>query len=199
MESNNRLRKSLDAALAVRPAVLAAGAALALIAQLGSQQVLNSFYARSGYPVPYYEGQLSFSADRLEGWYGAMQNAGTLDIYWQTQFVDFVFIAMTALHFVTLMLLAIRLHAPGSTGRRVLRMLLPVALIGPVFDALENLVSFVMLRNPDDIHQSVAVVYSSMATIKFVGFALLYTIALAGLVTAAVSRARRRRTGENAR
>src|SRR5690348_9050965 len=73
--------------------VLAGATVAGFVAQQITQTVLDGFYARSGYPVPYYVGQLSFSAGKLSGWYTTMREAGTLGVYWQTQFMDFAFIA----------------------------------------------------------------------------------------------------------
>ncbi|MBC2836793.1 hypothetical protein [Paragemmobacter straminiformis] len=41
----------------------------------------------------YATGQLSFSAEKLTGWSVAMDAAGTPDVYWQTKFDDFAFLA----------------------------------------------------------------------------------------------------------
>src|SRR5690348_14502156 len=98
-------------------------------AQRLTQTILDGFYARSGYPVAYYEGQLSFSAAKLSGWYSSMQRAGTLDVYWQTQFVDFAFIAATGLFFTALLLLVARAFPAGSRGRRLAGRLVPLGLV----------------------------------------------------------------------
>ena len=176
--------------LSLRLAVLVTATAASLILQNVVQAVLNGFYARSGYPVPYYVGQTSFDATKLEGWYGTMDAAGTLDVYWQTQFVDFGFVAATALlHFFALVLVA-RLLPDGRWRRFALAMVI-VGLCAPAFDALENLVSFIALADPTSINPVVAVVYSSFAALKFAGFFAVYLWVPVGLVAAAVLKARR--------
>lgn len=173
--------------LSLRLAALVAATVASVILQNAVQAVLNGFYARSGYPVPYYVGQTSFSADKLEGWYQTMDAAGTLGIYWQTQFVDFAFVAATAIsHFLLLVLVARLL--PDGRWRRAALALVVVGLAAPAFDALENLVSFIALANPNEVNPVVAVVYSTVAVLKFAGFFAVYLWLPVGLVVAAVSR-----------
>ena len=71
-------------------AVAAAGA---LVAVGASNAVLSRLYEASEHPVDYATGQTAFSGQQVKEWYGAMQDTGTLDTYWATQFFDFVFIA----------------------------------------------------------------------------------------------------------
>lgn len=154
--------------------------------QTAVQAVLNGFYERSGYPVPYYVGQTSFDSSKLEGWYSSMDAAGTLGIYWQTQFVDFGFIVATALlHFWLLVLVARLLR---GAWRTVALWFVFVGLSAPAFDALENLMSFIALANPTEIGPVVATVYSSFAVLKFVGFFAVYLWVPVALIAAAVLR-----------
>ena len=177
-------------ALSLRLVVLVAATVASVVLQNVVQAILNGFYARSGYPVPYYVGQTSFDAANLESWYGTMDAAGTLGIYWQTQFVDFGFVAATALlHFFALVLVARLL--PDGRWRRLGLALVVVGLSAPAFDALENLVSFIALANPTVVSPIVAVVYSTFAVLKFAGFFAVYLWVPVGLVTAAVLTARR--------
>ena len=169
--------------------VLIAATIVSAILQAIAQAVLNTFYERSGYPVPYYVGQTSFDAAKLEGWYATMRSAGTLDVYWQTQFVDFAFIAATALLHLALLALVARL-LPAGAWRRTAVALLVVGLLAPAFDVLENLASFVALANPTDISPIVAVVYSSFAALKFLCFFAVYLWVPVALVAALVFRAR---------
>ncbi|WP_155370736.1 hypothetical protein [Catellatospora vulcania] len=162
------------------------------VAQRVSQGVLDGLYARSGYPVPYYAGQLSFSGRKLSGWYSAMERGGTLETYWQTQFVDFAFIAATALFFTAALLLVARAMPPASAARSKAVALVPLALVAPVADALENLISFVLLSDPAHVNGALAIVYSTVAAVKFAGFAFVYLWLPAGLLTAALLRFRGR-------
>jgi len=46
--------------------------------------LLDASYAASGHPVDYVTGQTSFSGEIIKGYYATMQDAGSLDVYWQT-------------------------------------------------------------------------------------------------------------------
>jgi hypothetical protein len=160
-------------------------------AQRTAQVVLDGFYARSGYPVPYYQGQLSFSAARLQDWYTSMRRNGTLGVYWQTQFVDFAFIAATGVFFTALLLCVARAQ-PAGRLRRIGLGLVPAGLAAAGFDVLENLLSFVMLPYPASIDPLVALLYSGAAAAKFGAFLVVYGWVVAGLLLAAAARFRRR-------
>ena len=169
--------------------------AVGLLAQRVTQTILDTFYARSGYPVPYYQGQLSFSSAKLAGWYTAMQRNGTLGVYWQTQVVDFSFIMATGLLFTTVLLLVARAVPAGGTRR----LALALVWLGPLvalLDIVENLISFVLLADPTSVSQPLALIYSTAAALKFTGFLAVYTWTIAGLVTAAILRLHRRHAGQ---
>ncbi|WP_456789811.1 hypothetical protein [Cellulomonas sp. P5_C5] len=191
MESTQRpvLARAASARLPLLLALTAGG----FVAQRVTQTVLDSFYARSAYPVPYYEGQLSFSASKLEGWYGTMQQDGTLGVYWQTQLVDFAFIAATAVFFTALLLCVARAVPSTHPARRIALALVPLGAAAASLDVVENLVSFVMLADPTSISAPVALLYSGVAALKFAGFLGVYAWTVVGLVLAVGVRVRRRR------
>ncbi|BCY05320.1 hypothetical protein [Actinoplanes sp. L3-i22] len=181
----------------VRPAALISVVALGFAAQRITQTVLDGFYARSGYPVPYYVGQLSFSAGKLSGWYAEMRRHGTLGVYWQTQFVDFAFIAATMLFFTALLVAVARAFPAGSRGRRIGRRMVWFGVAAPLFDVLENLFSFVMLPDPAAISPTVALLYSTAAALKFACFVVVYLWTAGGLSTAGIQWIRNRRAGRS--
>ena len=180
------LARAISAPLPLLLAATAAG----FVAQRLTQTVLDSSYARSGYPVPYYEGQLSFSASSLSGWYTSMQQNGTLDVYWQTQLIDFTFIAATAGFFTALLLCVARAIPSTHPARRLSIVLLPLGAAAALLDVLENLLSFVMLGNPASISQPVALLYSGVAALKFAGFIGVYAWTVVGLALAVTVRRR---------
>ena len=185
------ITKLINRSLALPIRVLIAATVLSLVLQTLAQSVLNVFYARSLYPVAYFVGQTSFDAEKLEGWYQAMDKAGTLGVYWQTQFVDFAFIAATALLHYWLLLLVTRL-LPVGRWRRIGLAAVGIGLLAPAFDVLENLLSFIALSNTTEILPVTAIVYSSFASLKFLSFFAVYLWVPVGLVAAAVLRMRRR-------
>ncbi|MFK7801525.1 MAG: hypothetical protein AB8G95_07845 [Anaerolineae bacterium] len=129
--------------------------------------ILDESYAASNFPVPYYEGQTTFSGDQIKEYYAYMIEAGTLDIYWQTQVIDYAFIASVIFMGLLLPSFIAKLHLKGSwlfKGTMLFAFLIP---LGGLFDALENLVSFAMLARPETFPNWLAIIYSSFATLKF--------------------------------
>ena len=150
-------------------------AVVALIALVASNAILTALYTASKHPVDYLTGQTSFDAASIKGWYAAMGDAGTLDLYWATQLFDFVFItAVAATGLITITFLA-RIQPERSLGQRLAHRSATLLLLGAGFDALENLISFVMLAAPQTFPNWIALPYSSAAVIKFglIGLALL--------------------------
>lgn len=138
---------------------------------------LDASYAASRFPVPFYEGQTTFDAVELQGYYEFMVNAGTLDIYWQTQFIDFGFILANVLNLFCAGVACYR-SLPKSWLENKFGQLVYASIwimpLAPIFDAFENLASFVLLNQVGDLSQPMTVFYSSLASIKFALFVLSY-------------------------
>lgn len=183
---------------------LSAHVAAAILAFGGFQWVkgrLDTSYAASGHPVDFATGQLAFDARLIEGYYAHMIEAGTLQVYWQTQFIDFGFIAAVmavAMLFGTLAArFGGRVNRLGVWGWHLGLAAAIIGVSGAVFDALENLLSFLMLASPQAIPQPLALAYSTAAAVKF---ALLTTAMIclllsimagaAGRIQSTVSKAR---------
>lgn len=160
--------------------VIAAGAAFGLFHWVKAW--LDASYEASRHPVDYATGQLAFDAGVIEGYYAHMVEAGTLDIYWRTQFIDFGFIAAVMAVSVLFGTLAARLggrvNGIGVWGWRLGLAAAVLGVAGASFDILENLLSFVMLARADAIPQPLAIAYSTAAAIKFA----LLTAAMASLL-----------------
>lgn len=182
--------QTLDQRTRTLTLLLATLAAFAL--NLLASAWLNSSYAASGFPVPYFEAQLSFDAAKLKGWYAQLLQAGTLGLYRQTQHIDFLFIATVALLHPLALLLVGRLFSASSRARGWLVVAAGLSLIAPVADGLENAVSYVMLANPLGFNVMWAQLYSSLAALKFVMFTLAYVAAAIGIVWGLVHWVQRR-------
>ena len=152
---------------------------------------LDSSYEASGHPVDYATGQTSFSAEIIEGYYAAMQAQGTLDVYVKTQVIDFGFIAMIVLLAVLIGSLVMRVNS-GNWGKRIGLGGMIAGVAGAAADTVENLISFWMLAQPDDISNPVAMVYSTFAVMKFGLLTLAMGLVLLGFVWAAVTAVARR-------
>ncbi len=150
---------------------------------------LNTNYAASQFPVPFFEGQLAFSSDKIESYYQHMINIGTLEIYIRTQMIDFLFLT-TVIFLHTLAAAMVYKLVKGKSFCQAAKGKTPKAgptfmenvavfniVIAPfagIFDAIENLFSFLMLQTPDQISDVIAKLYSSSAAIKFGIFSITY-------------------------
>jgi len=158
----------------------------ALVFNLWATGVLNASYAASGFPVPYHEAQLSFSAAALKGWYAVLEAQGRLGLYVQTQHIDSLFILSTLMLHTGALALVGRLYAPSGRGRRWMASAALLSAVAPLADQCENLVSYVMLADPTGFDPALALVYSSFAALKFAMFVFAYAALGAGLLIAAV-------------
>jgi hypothetical protein len=162
-------------------------AAAASFATLGIVNgLLNRLYEASNHPVSYAEGQTSFDATAIKGWYDAMSKAGTLDVYVGTQLFDFVFMAALALFALAASSVVRRLNGPWRPGMMAATIGGLAIVGGTIFDAVENLVSFVMLADADGFADWLALPYSGAAVIKFAligtGFVILAAATATGIV-----------------
>lgn len=156
----------------------------AVLLNLWATHELNAAYAASGFPVPYWQAQLSFDHLKLKGWYATLIEQGSLGLYLQAQYIDFLFIASTLVLHAAALIVAARLHPAASRSREIMLWAALLSASAPVLDALENLVSFVMLADPLSFEPALALVYSSLAAGKFAMFSFAYLAAPIGLVWA---------------
>ncbi len=174
-------------------AVLVVIVVAALLLNLAATAWLNASYAASQFPVPYYVAQLSFDAQQIKSWYAFMMERDTLRLYWQTQFIDFAFIATVLVLHVAVLLLVSRLFVPGTRGRRWMVMAAALSAVAPLADAAENMVSFAMLSDPLGFPGGLAQIYSSLAALKFGFFMFAYVALPVGIVAGLWDRLTRRR------
>lgn len=148
--------------------------------------VLDQMYARSQFPVPYQEGQTEFSGELIKSYYQVMIDAGTLNIYWQTQLFDYLFMAAMFLWGITMPLLVRRLYTKGSWPYRLASFAALSIPFGAAMDAVENLISFVMLAQPLTFPDWLAPIYSSFAAAKFAGIGSGYIAVFVSLILFAI-------------
>ena len=162
--------------------VLTVIAMVALIVNTIANKLLNQFYAASQFPVPYFEAQLSFSSEKIKGWYACLVENNTMDKYLFTQHFDFcVIVSVFVLHLSVLWLLS-RLFAKASKMRKVMVVAALLSMIAPFADALENAVSYVMIANHDRFSDGLAILYSSLAALKFAAFTFAYFVAIFAVI-----------------
>ncbi|MFK7901860.1 MAG: hypothetical protein AB8B49_03355 [Nitratireductor sp.] len=148
-----------------------------------SKSKLDASYIASKHPVDYATGQTSFDGETIKGYYEVMQEADTLDVYWQTQFIDFGFILGIFLIGLFLFSFIARFTKALGWARKVSFFGACALMLGAMSDAVENFISFYMLSNAQSFANWVAVPYSAFAVLKFAlittgMFALMLTIVL---------------------
>lgn len=169
---------------------LAAAASLAAFSFVKPR--LDALYAASKHPVDYATGQTTFDGERIKGFYSAMEQSGTLDVYVQTQRFDFLFILSVALVGLCLGSLVGRISRPGSYGRAAGRIAATLAVTGASLDAIENAISFVMLGDPQGFANWLALPYSACASAKFACLTAAMVALLVSLCLGLVGRTLRR-------
>lgn len=162
------------------PAVHAALLAAAALIFFRVKSLLDASYAASNHPVDYATGQTAFSGAAIKGYYAHMLERGTLDIYWQTQMIDFGFIASLASFGLLAGSLLARLSANGGWAWKMGSAAAFLIVGGAAFDVMENLISFIMLSNPSGFADWLALPYSGSAGVKF-------ALITAGMFAATVS------------
>lgn len=169
--------------LSVRQHGLLAVCAVVLLGVVNT--ILDASYAASNHPVAYAEGQTTFSGSEIKGFYAVMEEAGTLNRYWQTQFIDFGFIVMVIIVGLVLGFLFVRLNRSGSVPARLGRAAALLLPLGAIFDVIENLISFVLLADSQGFPDWLAIPYSAAAVGKFllIGLGML---ALLGSIGGAI-------------
>lgn len=170
----------------------ALGAAVSFAAFNWVKGKLDASYVASNHPVDYVTGQTSFNGDTIKGYYNHMIDAGTLDVYWQTQLIDYGFIAAMLCIGLFAGTLIARIGRAESWSRKIGKWAAVSIMLGAVSDAIENLISFIMLSNPQDFANWIAIPYSAFATIKFFLIALGMVGLIVTLVLAAVGRLMRK-------
>lgn len=128
---------------------------------------LEGLYLDTNFPASVIEGQTTFSAEAVKHFYAVMEEKGTIDLYIQVQQLDFILMLTMFAAIFTLTMAAYRSVANVKYLGSFTWFLAIVTPLAPVFDALENIVSFFMLANPQGFHSSLALFHSSFAVTKF--------------------------------
>jgi hypothetical protein len=154
---------------------------LVVIRQL-TQIWLDGLYVDSQFPVPFYIGQTTFNAEELKGYYAVLMSKGTLDNYFWVQMADYLFMVTVFISFFALMTAVYRGLPDVQWLKSVAWIMVLIAPAAALFDAMENLVSFFFIANPQGFADWLVYPYSSFAVIKFAIFILAYLWAIVGLL-----------------
>ncbi|WGO98672.1 hypothetical protein QFX18_01175 [Saccharophagus degradans] len=162
---------------------------MAIVLWVVSQQTmgwLNGLYAASQFPVSFFVGQTTFNAAELKSYYAVLLELGTLDKFIGVQLADYVYMA-TVLASLFVAMVAVYRILPNITWLKKIgwfMVLLSPAAAG--FDALENLISFILLANPLTFSDWLVYPYSSLAVAKFGAYAVTYLWAILALLSCAI-------------
>jgi hypothetical protein len=133
-------------------------------------------------------GQTTFSGETVKGYYSAMIETETLDVYVTTQLIDFGFILGFIGIGVFVCTLIARLCRKGSLGLKIGLFAGLSFVLGALCDMIENGWSFVMLANPSTFADWLAICYSLFAVFKFGFITLGMALVLASIILAACGR-----------
>lgn len=155
---------------------------VSVVALKMAKTTLDVSYAASKHPVDFVTGQTGFNGETLKGYYATMESYGTLDIYWRTQFIDFSFIVGVFLVGLFSSSLLLRFTRMNGYASRVAQAAGVFLIGGALCDAMENLISFVMLSRHDSFANWIALPYSGFAVVKFLLMGLGMVSLLFGIV-----------------
>ena len=147
--------------------VLLLGSVISFLLMGFANSILEASYSKSQFPVPFMIGQTAFNGELLKSYFQVLLEKGTIGVFIQTQFIDFLFIfSVILLGFFAWVFIA-RLHGKGTFFRKAgLWFSFSLPLAG-VSDAVENIFSFFLLAAPLTFPNWLAIPYSTIAVIKF--------------------------------
>ncbi len=164
------------------------GIAIVMVAIRHVTQIwLDGLYVDSQFPVPFYIGQTTFNAEELKGYYAVLISKGTLENYFWVQMADYLFMVTVFISFFALMTAVYRSLPNVKWLKGLAWVMVLVAPTAALFDAVENLVSFFFIADPQGFADWLVYPYSSFAVIKFAIFILAYVWAIVGLLISLVS------------
>ncbi len=149
-----------------------------------ANQLILSNYPEKGLIGPYPSWWFTFSGEVLKSHYSVLIEQGNLNKFILVQYLDFGLMLTTGIFFFTLAVFVAGKHESTSFFRNFGFIAALVLAISPVMDFFENTVLLIMLSNPLDFPEWMAIVYSSFATAKvgFVTVGLLFVIVSSGVL-----------------
>jgi hypothetical protein len=131
-------------------------------------QLNKSNYPETQMIGPYPSWWFSFSGPELKSHYAMLIDRGTIDTFRIVQYLDYGLMLSTGIFLFLLTLIVSRQFIEGSFYRKsgfVAALLLAAA---PIMDFLENAILLVMLSNPIDFSDWLAIAYSTFASAKVI-------------------------------
>ena len=143
-----------------------------------SLPIMNYFFEISNYPVSFIESQLSFSGEIIKSHYATMTNE-EINLYLVGNVVDYLFMLGNGLVKIGIAVMVARSFEEDTTLRTAGLIMIFIGIIGTVFDAIENIFIVLMIFDPINfpdilaITHSVFALFKYMCTIIFCGWILL--------------------------
>ena len=123
-----------------------------------------TYFFTISYPVSFIESQLSFSGQIIK-----QHNASAnIELYRFANILDYFFMISYGGIFFSLGLIIARKFNKGTIWRKISLVLVPLALIAPLCDAIENVFILLMLTDPLGFPDIWALTHSFFALIKFI-------------------------------
>jgi hypothetical protein len=143
-----------------------------------AKQLILSNYPETGLIGPYPSWWFTFSGETLKSHYSVLIKQGTLNTFITVQYLDFGLMLTTGVFFFILAIVVARKHENNLFLRKYGFIAALVLAISPVMDLFENIFLIIMLSNPLEFPEWMAIVYSGFATAKvgFVTIGLLFVI-----------------------
>ena len=165
MTKTQPLRKKIDANLKTWQWWLATGLCFEVFRR--AMGWTEGLYIQTLFPASVFEGQTSFSGEQVKTFYAFMIERGTLEKYINVQIVDFCFMITMFFAMAALTIAAYRALPEQRHMKNFAWLLVLIIPLAPLFDAMENGVSFSMLADPVNFPNWLAIIQSTFASIKF--------------------------------
>jgi hypothetical protein len=143
-----------------------------------ANKLILSNYPEKGLIGPYPSWWFTFSSETLKSHYSVLIEQKTLDTFISVQYFDFGLMLTTGIFLCILAVVVARKHEDNSFFRKFGFMATLIIAISSVMDLFENFILLIMLSNPMEFPEWMAIVYSGFATAKvsFVTVGLLFVI-----------------------
>jgi hypothetical protein len=158
-----------------RPSGRALGvlAPVAVLAAVAAQVGLQATMRRAEHPLTLAEANLVADAEEQRGRYRLLEEQGTFHWFVATELIDMLWALCLAAALVAVTVAVGRAHPQGSWWRRAALGSVPLAVVVPGLDLVENGVSLAMLADPHGFPAVLAPVHAGIATAKFAAMAVL--------------------------
>ncbi|MFO7797852.1 MAG: hypothetical protein ACQERB_05630 [Promethearchaeati archaeon] len=142
---------------------------LAIILLVIVYPIMSYFFMISGFPVGFFQSQLSFSGELLKLYYSATD----INLYLIGQLLDYGFMLGYGLIFFSVSLLIARIFEQESKAKQIGLIIALLGIAAALFDAIENVFILITLADPFGFPNIIAIVHSFFALFKYIFFILV--------------------------